>query len=237
MATFQVELKRVVDDSYPIEIGFDLMGHLVEDMKNGLLGGKQKLAVITDSEVEKRYAEPIAQKLEEAGFTVNIFPFPAGEKSKTRQTKEMVEDAMLAKGYRRDCGIIAVGGGVVTDLAGFVAGTYGRGIPFANYATTLLAAADASVGGKTAVDTPLATNLIGLFNQPQKVYLDIATWKTLPQRQLSSGMAETIKHACLATKGEFFDFLEQHMEELLALDPALCEHMAEENCSINITLS
>ena len=232
MATFQVELKRVVDDSYPIEIGFDLMDHLVEDMKNGLLGGKQKLAVITDSEVEKRYAEPIAQKLEEAGFTVNIFPFPAGEKSKTRQTKEMVEDSMLAKGYRRDCGIIAVGGGVVTDLAGFVAGTYGRGVPFVNYATTLLAAADASVGGKTAVDTPLATNLIGLFNQPQKVYLDIATWKTLPQRQLSSGMAETIKHACLATKGEFFDFLEQHMEELLALDPALCEHMAEENCSI-----
>lgn len=232
MATFQVELKRVVDDSYPIEIGFDLMDHLVEDMKNGLLGGKQKLAVITDSEVEKRYAEPIAQKLEEAGFTVNIFHFPAGEKSKTRQTKEMVEDAMLAKGYRRDCGIIAVGGGVVTDLAGFVAGTYGRGVPFVNYATTLLAAADASVGGKTAVDTPLATNLIGLFNQPQKVYLDIATWKTLPQRQLSSGMAETIKHACLATKGEFFDFLEQHMEELLALDPALCEHMAEENCSI-----
>ena len=75
MATFQVELKRVVDDSYPIEIGFDLMDHLVEDMKNGLLGGKQKLAVITDSEVEKRYAEPIAQKLEEAGFTVNIFHF------------------------------------------------------------------------------------------------------------------------------------------------------------------
>ena len=80
-----------------------------------------------------------------------------------------------------------------------MAGTFGRGIPFINYATTLLAAADASVGGKTAVDTPLATNLIGLFNQPQKVYLDIATWKTLPQRQLASGMAETIKHACMAS--------------------------------------
>ena len=75
---------------------------------------------------------------------------------------------------------LAVGGGVVTDLSGFVAGTYGRGVPFINYATTLLAAADASVGGKTAVDTPLATNLIGLFNQPEKVYLDIAAWQTLP---------------------------------------------------------
>lgn len=232
MATFQVELKRVVDDSYPIEIGFDLMDHFVEDMKKGLLGDKKKLAVITDSTVEKLYAEPIAVKLRENGYEVNVFSFPAGEKSKTRQTKEIIEDAMLAKEYRRDCGIIAVGGGVVTDLAGFVAGTYGRGVPFVNYATTLLAAADASVGGKTAVDTPLATNLIGLFNQPQKVYLDIATWKTLPARQLSSGMAETIKHACLATGGEFFDFLEQHMDELLALDPELCEHMAEENCSI-----
>ena len=177
MATFQVELKRVVDDSYPIEIGFDLMDQLVEDMKNGLLGGRKKLAVITDSEVEKLYAEPIARKLEDNGFIVNVFTFPAGEKSKTRQTKEIIEDAMLAKEYRRDCGVIAVGGGVVTDLAGFIAGTYGRGVPFVNYATTLLAAADASVGGKTAVDTPLATNLIGLFNQPQKVYLDIATWK------------------------------------------------------------
>lgn len=107
---------------------------------------------------------------------------------------------MLELGYRRDCCIIAVGGGVVTDLAGFVAGTFGRGIPFINYATTLLAAADASVGGKTAVDTPLATNLIGLFNQPEKVYIDIATWKTLPVRQISSGLAETIKHACMANR-------------------------------------
>ena len=91
---------------------------------------------------------------------------------------------MLEKGYRRDCCILAVGGGVVTDLAGFVAGTYGRGVPFINYATSLLAAADASVGGKTAVDTPLATNLIGLINQPQKVYLDLDTWKTLPEREI-----------------------------------------------------
>lgn len=96
----------------------------------------------------------------------------------------------------------------------------------ANYATTLLAAADASVGGKTAVDTPLATNLIGLFNQPEKVYLDIATWKTLPARQISSGLAETIKHACMADKA-FFDYLDAHMEEILAVDKDACEHIAE----------
>ena len=114
---------------------------------------------------------------------------------------------------------------MVTDLSGFLAGTYGRGVPFINYATTLLAAADASVGGKTAVDTPLATNLIGLFNQPEKVYLDIAAWKTLPQRQLSSGMAETIKHACMADK-EMFEFLEKHMEDIFAGDREACEYIA-----------
>lgn len=97
---------------------------------------------------------------------------------------------------------------MVTDLSGFIAGTYGRGVPFINYATTLLAAADASVGGKTAIDTPLATNTIGLFNQPQKVYIDIAAWKTLPQRQMASGMAETIKHACLGSE-DMFEFIEE----------------------------
>ena len=107
--------------------------------------------------------------------------------SETKAT--LIEDQMLEKGYRRDCAIIAVGGGVVTDLAGFLAGTYGRGVPFINYATTLLAAADASVGGKTAVDTPLATNLIGLFYQPKKAYLDIMTWKTLSNRQIIDGLA------------------------------------------------
>lgn len=231
MATFQVELKKVVDDSYPIEIGFELMDQLLQDIQNGLVGGIRKFAVITDSTVKELYAEPIAQRLQGAGYLVNVFVFPAGEKSKTRETKAMLEDAMLAKEYRRDCCIIAVGGGVVTDLAGFVAGTYGRGVPFINYATTLLAAADASVGGKTAVDTPLATNLIGLFNQPKKVYLDIATWKTLPKREISSGMAETIKHACLANE-EFFRFLCQNMAGILDLDAGLCEHMAEENCRV-----
>ncbi len=231
MATFQVDLKKVVDDSYQIEIGFGLMDKLVEDIKNGLVGNIQKFAIVTDSIVEELYANSIAERMVAAGYTVNVFTFLEGEKSKTRATKEMIEDAMLAKGYRRDCCIIAVGGGVVSDLAGFVAGTYGRGVPFINYATTLLAAADASVGGKTAVDTPLATNLIGLFNQPEKVYLDIETWKTLPERQISSGMAETIKHACLANK-EFFDFLAENMEQILKLDAGLCEHMAEENCRI-----
>ncbi len=231
MGVFNVELKKVVDDSYEIEIGFGLEDKLLSDIRNGLVGGISKFAVVTDTNVKELYADNIINKLVDAGYKADLFVFEAGELSKTRKTKELVEDAMLEKGYRRDCCIIAVGGGVVTDLAGFVAGTFGRGVPFINYATTLLAAADASVGGKTAVDTPLATNLIGLFNQPKKVYIDIATWRTLPDRQIASGLAETIKHACIANE-EFFAYIEAHIEEILAINKDACEHIANENCKI-----
>lgn len=228
---FYCELKKLVDDSYDIEIGRGLSDTLISDIKDGLCGKIKKFAVVTDSIVEPLYAKEIYEKLIAAGYSSDMFVIPEGEKSKTRAMKEFVEDSMLEKGYRRDCCVIAVGGGVVSDLAGFVAGTFGRGVPFINYATTLLAAADASVGGKTAVDTPLATNLIGLFNQPEKVYLDIETWKTLPERQLSSGLAETIKHACLADS-EMFDYLEKNIEKILVNDKDACEYIAEHNCAV-----
>ncbi len=231
MKRFRVELKKVVDDSYDVQIGRNLIPELVQDMKNGLVGSIKKFAVITDSTVEELYAVPIAQALREAGFSVELFVFPAGEKSKVRKTKEMVEDAMLAKEFRRDCCVVAVGGGVVTDLAGFVAGTFGRGVPFVNYATTLLAAADASIGGKTAVDTELATNLIGLIYQPEKVYVDIDTWKTLPGEHIINGLAETVKHACLADE-EFFQYIEEHVKDVLGCVPEVCETIAERNCNV-----
>ena len=188
MSNFHVGLKKVVDDSYDIEIGYGLEEKLVNDLKNGLVGGLHKFAVVTDDIVKDLHAEKICNLLTEAGFTAQLFVFPNGEKSKVRKTKEEVEDAMLA-------------------------------------------AADASIGGKTAVDTPLATNLIGLFNQPKKVYIDIASWKTLPKRQLVSGLAETIKHACMADI-EFFAYLEEHMDDIFAFKPEVLEHVAEQNCRI-----
>ena len=231
MSVFNVELKKVVDDSYDIEIGYDLKNKLVSDIGRGLVGKIRKFAVITDTNVSDMYARPICERLLREGYEVDMFVFPAGEKSKTRETKARIEDAMLEKGYRRDCCIIAVGGGVVTDISGFIAGTYGRGVPFINYATTLLAAADASVGGKTAVDTPLATNLIGLFNQPKKVYIDIESWSTLPEREVRSGMAETIKHACMASE-DMFEFLEENMSDVMSFSQFACEYIAENNCQI-----
>lgn len=231
MSSFNVELKKVVDDSYEIEIGYELSNQLVEDLEKGLVGKIKRFAVITDSNVRDLYAKPICEKLIHSGFLVDMFVFPAGEKSKTRETKAKLEDAMLEKGYRRDCCVIAIGGGVVSDIAGFLAGTYGRGVPFINYATTLLAAADASIGGKTAVDTPLATNLIGLFNQPKKVYIDIACWKTLPDRQMKSGMAETIKHACMASR-DMFEFIEENLDDIMNFKKFACEYITENNCNI-----
>lgn len=228
---FNVSLKRVVDDSYDIEIGYGLYGSLVSDLKEGLVGSRKRLAVVTDDTVDKLYAAEIMNRLGEAGFKAEKFVIQSGEKSKTRQMKEFLEDSMLEKGFRRDCAVIALGGGVVTDLAGFTAGTFGRGVPFVNYATTLLAAADASVGGKTAVDTPLATNLIGLFNQPKKVYIDVETWKTLPREQISSGLAETIKHGCLGDR-ELFEYLEKNIEKVFDCDREVCGYISQHNCEV-----
>ena len=231
MSVFSVDLKKVVDDSYEIEIGYELNQKLIDDLNNGLIGNIKKIAVVTDSIVKDLYAVKICDMLTANGYSCELISFPAGEKSKTRKTKEYIEDTMLSKEFRRDSCIIAVGGGVVTDIAGFVAGTFGRGIPFINYPTTLLAAADASIGGKTAVDTDLATNLIGIFNQPKKVYIDIATWRTLPKRQISSGLAETIKHSCISSK-DFFDYLDKNINAVFDTDKDVCEYIAKENCRI-----
>jgi len=233
---FHVPLKKVVDDSYDIEIGRNLMDNLVSDLAKGLTPKATRYALITDSVIKPLYADALIEKLIASGLTVDLFTIEAGEIHKTRETKSLLEDQMLDAGFGRDSAIIALGGGVVSDLAGFLAGTFGRGIPFINYSTTLLSAADASIGGKTAVDTPHATNLIGLFNQPQKVYIDIECWNTLPEREIRSGLAETIKHACLAD-AEFFEWLEENIQRIasatsVTLDPSACEHIALKNCEI-----
>lgn len=209
---FRVGLQKVVDHSYDIEIGEGLFGALIEDLKHGIVENVSKFAIVTDSKVEALYGQALLEQLHQNDFQAELFSFPAGEKSKTRETKAQLEDRLLSRSYGRDCCILAIGGGAVTDLAGFLAGTFGRGVPSLNYATTLLAAADASIGGKTGVNTPVATNLIGVFHQPKKVYIDLATWKTLPVRELRSGLAETIKHACIAD-ADFLSFLNRIWSE------------------------
>jgi 3-dehydroquinate synthase len=223
-----IPLKRMLDDSYDISIGENLFDELIDDLQNNSKTAKLRYAIITDSNVKPLYAEPLASSL-----NAPIFSFDAGEINKTRETKSRIEDEMLSQGFGRDSCIIAVGGGVVTDMAGFIAGTFGRGIPYVNYATTFLAAADAAVGGKCAVDTPSGKNLIGMFHQPQKVYIDVTTWHTLPEKEMRCGFAETVKHAILADY-EFFEFLETNVEGIIKLScaPQVLEHIAKRNCEI-----
>jgi 3-dehydroquinate synthase len=238
MSLFRVPLVSTIDDSYDIEIGEKLFEHLVADLATGLMPRAHRVALITDTNVRPLYGEALLALLSRVGLEASLFAFPAGEKSKTREAKASLEDQLIAAHFGRDSAVIALGGGVVSDLAGFLAGTFARGIPFVVYATTLLAAADASIGGKTAVDTPLATNLIGLFHQPKKVYIDTDTWNTLPLPEIRNGLAETVKHACLADHG-FFVFLEQNVDRMLVpaaagrrLDPAVAARIAAHNCEI-----
>jgi 3-dehydroquinate synthase len=238
MPVFHVPLRTTVDDSYDIEIGEKLFNRLISDLEAGLLASAHRLALITDRNVEALYGRELLALLDRAGVNVSMFSFPAGEKHKTRQTKAALEDSLIEARYGRDSAVVALGGGVVSDLAGFLAGTYARGVPYAIYATTLLAAADASIGGKTAVDTPRATNIIGLFYQPKKVYIDTHAWNTLPLAEIRNGLAETVKHACLGDR-RFFEYLEQNVDALLKpdgkrtqLDSAVKARIAETNCAI-----
>ena len=234
--TFHLPLKRIEDLSYDIVIGRGLMQQFAKDITN--LMPAHRYALITDSSVAKLYIKPFLKALKNHSIFPLVIDVPPGEKSKTREYKALIEDKMIQAGFRRDSAIITFGGGMISDLGGFVAGTFCRGIPFIVYATSLLAAADASIGGKTAIDTNDATNLIGLFHQPQAVYIDWECWKTLPIKEISCGLAETIKHACLADE-QFFEYLEHNIHKIIdaknkqiVLDETTCEYIGKKNCEI-----
>jgi 3-dehydroquinate synthase len=236
MSKFRVELKKNVDESYDIEIGRNVLETMISDLQTELAACNYKVAVLTDSNVEALYSGEMLRALREAGVNCNLFVAPSGEAYKSRETKTRIEDEMIGLGYGRDSCIIALGGGMVSDLSGFIASTFCRGIPYINYSTTLLSAADEAIGGKTAVNTPAATNLIGSFYQPFKVYIDLNTWNTLPVREFRSGLAETIIHACLGDH-RFFEYLEHNAPTLFASDGLrlqedICEYIVGKNCEI-----
>ena len=162
------------------------------------------------------FAEAIRAALAADG-EVTIATFPAGEWNKTRETWTALTDRLLAVGLGRDAAILALGGGVVGDIAGFVAATYLRGIPFVQLPTTLLAMIDSSIGGKTGVDTTTGKNLVGAFHQPRLVVADVATLKTLPRHQVSAGLAEALKHGAIADRN-YFETLLSSRDLLLGRD-------------------
>lgn len=160
-----------------------------------------RYVIVTDSNVGPHYAERAKSAL--TGLSCEIITIPAGETHKTRATWASVTDQMLEAGFGRDCAVIAMGGGVVGDLAGFVAATFMRGVPVVQVPTTLLAMLDASIGGKTAVDTPAGKNLVGAFHHPSAVIIDPSVLATLPPEQMRAGLSEAIKHGVIADPAHF----------------------------------
>ena len=183
--------------SYPIHIGTELLGSAGALCRDALPKSGPRCAVITDSNVARLHAEPLLASLTGAGFLPELIVVPAGEGSKSLAQTELICDRMIASGLDRSSFIVALGGGVVGDLAGFVAAIFYRGIPFIQVPTTIVAQVDSSVGGKTGVNSAGGKNLMGAFHQPRAVIADVDTLQTLPAREFNEGIAEAIKHAII----------------------------------------
>ena len=216
--------------SYDIKIASGLLASLGAECAALQLG--QKCAVITDTNVVAAgYAKPALASLKRAGFAPVLITVPAGETAKRLKQVESCFNQLAAHRLERKSFIVALGGGVVGDLAGFVAASYLRGIPFVQVPTTLLAQVDSSVGGKTGVNLAAGKNLAGAFYQPRLVLCDLATFRTLPDREFRAGLAEVIKYGIIYD-AELFARLERDMGKILRRDAASLAHIVARSCEI-----
>ncbi len=225
MQTVRVELG---DRAYPILIGRGLIGD-AESFLPYL--ATPVAAIVTNTTVAGWYLKPLAALLRSNGIRVVEVVLPDGEEHKHWQTLNRIYDALLEARCDRKVTLIALGGGVVGDLAGFAAATYQRGVPFVQVPTTLLSQVDSSVGGKTGINHPLGKNMIGAFHQPQAVIADLATLDTLPPRELKAGMAEVVKHGFIRDE-TYVAFLEQNMAKLLSYDTDALAHAIRRSIEI-----
>ena len=215
--------------SYPIHIGSGLLPRLGVECRAVALG--TRCAVITDSHVAPRFAPPALASLRNAGFDPMLVTIPAGETSKSLRVVHHCYDQLAGHRLERKSFVVALGGGVVGDLAGFVAATYLRGLAFVQVPTTLLAQVDSSVGGKVGVNLKAGKNLVGAFHQPRFVLCDLDTLKTLPAREYRSGLAEVIKYGIIYDEA-LFRKLERQMPKLLHLDRAALTAIVARCCEI-----
>ncbi len=226
MASITVQLGP---QSYTISIESGILADVGEQCcKAGLAG---RAAVVTNPTVAALYAATVTGSLAAAGFQPLLIEIPDGEIYKTSQTLNMVYDKLIEGGFDRRCFIVALGGGVVGDLAGFAAATFLRGIPFVQVPTTLLAQVDSSVGGKTGIDHPRGKNLIGAFHQPRLVLADVATLATLPEREYRAGLAEVVKYGVVLDR-QFFELLEHNIAGLRSRDQALIVAVVARCCAL-----
>ncbi|RKG33647.1 3-dehydroquinate synthase [Acinetobacter guerrae] len=223
MQTLHVELG---DRRYPIFIGSQL------DPKTLLapyIKGQQVM-IVTNTTLEQLYLSHYVRDLELLGKKIATCVLPDGEKYKNLENLNLIFNALLEAGFNRDCTVLALGGGVIGDMAGFASACFQRGVYFIQVPTTLLSQVDSSVGGKTGINHPLGKNMIGAFKQPEVVMADMAQLRTLPARELSAGLAEVIKYALLGDL-EFLAWLEQHMDGLLAGDENLLAQAVYRSCA------
>ncbi len=214
--------------SYPISIGPGVLDDATLLARQ--VGGK-KVAIVTNTTVAPLYLDKIAAPLRAAGREVVEIILPDGEEHKHWGSLMAVFDALLANKCDRKTTLVALGGGVIGDLTGYAAASYMRGVPFVQIPTTLLSQVDSSVGGKTGINHPLGKNMIGAFYQPRAVLADTGTLSTLPDRELSAGLAEVIKHGAILDLA-FFDWIEANIDRLVARDPAALSHAIARSCEI-----
>lgn len=223
MKTLYVELG---ERRYPIFIGSNLNP---QELLEPYIHGKQVMIVSNDT-VAPLYLDRYKAALENLGKTVATCILPDGEKYKNIEHLNLIFDALLEVGFNRDCTVLALGGGVIGDMAGFASACFQRGVYFIQVPTTLLSQVDSSVGGKTGINHPLGKNMIGAFQQPQVVLADMSQLSTLPDRELSAGLAEVIKYALLGDE-EFLVWLEANMEGLIARDEQLLAEAVYRSCA------
>lgn len=223
MQTLHVELG---DRRYPIFIGSDLNP---QELLESYIKGRQVM-IVTNTTVAPLYLDRYVRAVEALGKTVETCILPDGEKYKNIEHLTLIFDALLKVGFNRDCTVLALGGGVIGDMAGFASASFQRGVYFVQVPTTLLSQVDSSVGGKTGINHPLGKNMIGAFQQPQVVLADMSQLKTLPPRELSAGLAEVIKYALLGDI-EFLAWLEEHMDGLVAGDENLLAEAVYKSCA------
>lgn len=221
------------DQDYEVWIGQGLLDDLAIHLDAAC--SAHRYAVIADRRVADIYGEAVLIAARAAGARVDLFTFPAGEVNKTRESWAALSDELLGAGLGRDAAVLALGGGVTGDLAGFVAATFLRGLPLIQLPTTLLAMIDSSVGGKTGVDTAAGKNLIGSFHQPRRVIADTATLATLPRSEIRSGLAEGIKHGAIADAG-YFHQAAADADRLLALDPEALIRFIQRSVEIKVAV-
>ncbi len=222
-----VEVK-LGDRTYPIHIGVSLT-HIGDALKEKNFSGK--VLVITNTTVGKLYGDMVTESLKNSGFETSITRIPDGEKYKTLETVNNLYQICMDNKLERNSLIVALGGGVVGDIAGFVAATFMRGIPFVQVPTTLLSQVDSSVGGKVGVNHPKSKNMIGAFYQPSMVYTDISTLKTLPEREFNAGLAEAIKYGVIRDK-KYFTVLERDLMKIKSLHLERVEYTVWRACQL-----